>query len=387
MIKRDLTNQLKLAVKKFPIVGIVGPRQSGKTTLVREVFKKYDYVNLEELDNRQFAKEDPRGFLETHSSQVIIDEVQKVPELFSYLQTHVDRINKPGQFILTGSQHFLLMEKISQSLAGRIALFDLLPLSFKELEGAKISFPNYHEYIFRGGYPRIYSDNIDPKSWYSNYVQTYVERDLRNLQNVTNLGAFQTFLKLCAGRVGQLVNFSSLAQDTGISHNTARQWLSLLQESFIIFLLQPYYRNFNKRLIKSSKLYFVDTGLATWLLGINTQEQLKEHYLSGGLFENWIIAEYMKSRFNQGLPVNAYFWRDKTGHEIDLLVTSDNKLTAIEIKSGKTFNSDFIKNLNYWRKIAGKTAGKSRVIYGGSSNQKRQDINIYGWKSLLQICG
>jgi hypothetical protein len=387
MIKRDLTNQLKLAVKKFPIVGIVGPRQSGKTTLVREVFKKYDYVNLEELDNRQFAKEDPRGFLETHSSQVIIDEVQKVPELFSYLQTHVDRINKPGQFILTGSQHFLLMEKISQSLAGRIALFDLLPLSFKELESAKISFPNYHEYIFRGGYPRIYSDNIDPKSWYSNYVQTYVERDLRNLQNVTNLGAFQTFLKLCAGRVGQLVNFSSLAQDTGISHNTARQWLSLLQESFIIFLLQPYYRNFNKRLIKSSKLYFVDTGLATWLLGINTQEQLKEHYLSGGLFENWIIAEYMKSRFNQGLPVNAYFWRDKTGHEIDLLVTSDNKLTAIEIKSGKTFNSDFIKNLNYWRKIAGKTAGKSRVIYGGSSNQKRQDINIYGWKSLLQICG
>ena len=299
VIKRELAAKLKSAVKKFPIVGIVGPRQSGKTTLAKSVFPEYRYVNLEEPDVRQFAQDDPRGFLEIYSARTIIDEVQRVPDLFSYLQAHVDRNKESGQYILTGSQNFSLMEKISQSLAGRISLFNLPPLSYTELIKAKIKFSDYSEYIIKGGYPRVFSKKIKPSDWYPNYIQTYIERDLRNMQNLTDLGTFQIFVKLCAGRVGQTVNLSSLGQDAGISHNTVKQWLSLLQAGFIIFFLPPYFKNFNKRLVKAPKLYFLDTGLATWLLGIENNNQLKQHFALGNLFENWIILEYLKNRFNR----------------------------------------------------------------------------------------
>ena len=385
VIKRELAAKLKSAVKKFPIVGIVGPRQSGKTTLAKSVFPEYRYVNLEEPDVRQFAQDDPRGFLEIYSVRTIIDEVQRVPDLFSYLQAHVDRNKESGQYILTGSQNFSLMEKISQSLAGRISLFNLPPLSYTELIKAKIKFSDYSEYIIKGGYPRVFSKKIKPSDWYPNYIQTYIERDLRNMQNLTDLGTFQIFVKLCAGRVGQTVNLSSLGQDAGISHNTVKQWLSLLQAGFIIFFLPPYFKNFNKRLVKAPKLYFLDTGLATWLLGIENNNQLKQHFALGNLFENWIILEYLKNRFNSGKSTNTYFWRDKTGHEVDLLTVSEGKLSAVEIKSGKTFNRNYIDNINYLNKVSKEKIDKNFIIYGGETDQIRNNLLIYGWKSLPKL--
>jgi predicted AAA+ superfamily ATPase len=381
MIKREISSAVKQSAKRFPIVAVLGPRQSGKTTLVKAIFPKYDYVNLEEIDNRLLAKEDPRGFLENYNEYTIIDEIQHVPQLFSYLQAHVDSSNKQGQYIITGSQNFLLMEKVSQSLAGRIAIHYLLPLSFSELLTAGIIYKRFYSYLFNGSYPRLYDKNLHPHDWYSSYFQTYVEKDIRSLKQISNLSVFEKFIKMCAGRVGQILNLSSLASDVGITHNTAKAWISLLETSFIIYLLKPHYKNFNKRLIRSPKLYFVDVGLPVWLLGIEKIEQLTSHYSLGGLFENWVISEYLKSRYNKAKLFNGYFWRDKSGYEIDLLLEKGENLVPIEIKAGKTINKDYFKNINYLYKLSGcKKDGV--VIYGGETSQKRTNIKIYSWKQI-----
>lgn len=377
MIKRDLTSHLQTAASKLPAIGLIGPRQSGKTTLARAAFPDYAYVSLEDLDNRLFAMEDPRGFLATYSDPTIMDEIQKAPHLFSYLQTHLDQVNKPGQYILTGSQHFLLHHKISQTLAGRISLFTLLPLSTSELHQAHITFATSEDYIFHGLYPRLFESYLKPQDWYPSYIQTYIERDVRDLKQVTDLTTFQTFVKLCAGRVGQLLNLSSLARDCGITHNTAKAWLSLLETSFIIFLLQPYYENFGKRLVKMPKIYFYDTGLVCSLLGIQSASQLPTHYLRGELFENFIISEHIKQKFNRLQPIDYYFWRNKTGHEVDLLGITADSLIATEIKAGKTVTPHYLDNLHYFNKIhTGPKKLTSRIIYGGKTKQSFHQVPL-----------
>ncbi len=384
MIRRDLEQYLKRSVNKFPVIGVIGPRQSGKTTLVKSVFPDFAYISLEDLDNRLFATEDPRGFLDTYSSPTILDEVQKVPSLFSYLQTKVDQKNVSGQYILTGSQHFLLHEKISQTLAGRIGLFTLLPFAVTELENAHITFETYDEYIFHGMYPRLYEKPVTPADWYPSYIQTYIERDIRDLKQVGNLSSFQTFVKLCAGRIGQLLNLSSLARDCGITHNTAKAWISLLETSFIIYLLRPYYENFGKRLVKMPKLYFFDTGLACSLLGLQQSKDVSTHYLKGSLFENFVLVEFLKTKYHNQNPVDYYFWRDKTGHEVDLLAIKGSTLRAIEIKAGKTIASDYFSDLLYFSKIQKtKKSLNNQIIYGGDITQYQKGVTILGKNSFL----
>lgn len=384
IINRDIASRILTAAKKNPLIGIVGPRQSGKTKLAQMLFPNYNYVSLEDLDNRLFAHEDPRGFLETYHHRVIFDEIQKVPELFSYLQTAVDADSALGRFILTGSQHFLLHKHISQTLAGRIALFTLLPLSMAELASAHIQFPTYEEYLIMGMYPRIYDRKLRPDDWYPNYIQTYIERDIRDLQQIGDLSTFQIFVKLCAGRIGQILNLSSLARDCGITHNTARVWLSLLETSFIVYLLRPYYENFGKRLVKMPKIYFYDTGLACSLLGIQTKEQIATHYLKGSLFESFILSEYVKEKMNTGKLTEYYFWRDKNGHEVDIIEEKGNTLQSIEIKAGKTLVADDGAGLTYFTSLS-KSAKKrilpGKIVYGGSINQSRHPWNAISWKN------
>jgi len=381
-IKRILSNKLKQLAKQFPVVFLTGPRQSGKTTLVKHTFPKLTYVSLEDLDMREFAQSDPRSFLANYSQGVIIDEAQRAPELFSYLQSIVDQNRKPGQFILTGSQNFLLHHQINQSLAGRVAVLKLLPLSLEELKQKK---RNYEHYLYFGFYPKLYDSQISPTDWYANYIQTYIERDVRQLKNISDLATFQKFIKMCAARSGQLLNLTALADDCGITHNTAKAWLSVLEASFIIFLLKPHHQNFNKRLVKSPKLYFYDVGLAANLLGVTSPDQLISHYLKGDLFETLVIAEFFKHNFNLGQTENFYFWRDKTGHEIDCLIETAQQLTPIEIKSGRTISSDYFKSLNYWRKITRDEKQASFLIYGGETNQTRNSVKILSWKNLHQV--
>lgn len=385
MIARTLENKIRKLAKGFPVIAIMGPRQSGKTTLVKKTFPGYQYVSLENPDNRSFAENDPRGFLDTYKKGVILDEVQRTPMLFSYIQTAVDDANKPARFILTGSQNFLLHEKISQTLAGRVAILKLLPLSIAELKNKNIIYADPESYIFKGFHPRLYVQKIRPEDWYPSYIQTYLEKDVRELKNVSSLSLFQKFLKLCASRTGQLLNMSSLALDCGISPNTAKDWLSILEAGFIVFLLRPYYRNFNKRLVKMPKLYFFDTGLLCSLLEINNKKQLKGHYLYGNMFENLTVADFIKNQLHRGLKENAYFWRDKTGHELDLIFEKNGKINSIEIKSGKTVRDEFFKNIEFWKKISGKNAGKSFVIYGGDTDQKRKSAEVIGWNKTTAV--
>jgi len=290
MIPRELEKKLKELIQSYPVIALTGPRQSGKTTLVQELFgKTHKYVNLENLELRNFAKNDPKAFLQENQYPLIIDEAQYAPDLFSYIQVIVDENKKQGQFILTGSQNFLLLEKISQSLAGRVSIFHLLPLSLKELKEAHYNPLNLEELLFTGFYPKIYDQKLEPKEWYSNYIQTYTERDVRTLKNIQDLGTFQIFLKMCAARTGQLLDLTSIGNDCGISHNTVKDWLNILEASFMIFLLRPHFKNFNKRLVKSPKIYFYDSGLLCHLLGIESPEQIRTHYLKGGIFESFII--------------------------------------------------------------------------------------------------
>lgn len=386
LIIRKLTDKLKQLYQKFPAVAVLGPRQSGKTTLVRETFPSHKYISLEDLDLRSYAETDPRGFLSEYSGKVIFDEIQNVPSLFSYLQTEIDKAKKPGQFILTGSQHFLLQDNISQTLAGRIAMLYLLPLAIDELKTAKLSTDDLEEQLFNGFYPRIYQHHIDPTDWYPNYVQTYIERDVRQMKNIQDLAVFQKFLKMCASRTGQLLNLSGLAADCGVTHNTARAWISLLQSSFIIFLLQPFHNNIGKRLVKTPKLYFFDTGLVCSLLGIEEKKQLSTHYLKGGIFESFVISELIKARYNQGKIPNLYFWRDKTGHEIDCIIEEAQQVIPIEIKVAKTIVNDFFSGIEYWKQFTPYKSSKSYIIYGGDQNQThRKQATVLSWMNVDNI--
>ncbi|HRW63222.1 MAG TPA: ATP-binding protein [Bacteroidales bacterium] len=379
MIQRNAEKELRILSKQFKAIAIVGPRQSGKTTLARYVFSHLPYINLENPDTRRYAIEDPRGFLGNYKNGAIFDEIQRTPEIFSYLQEILDETKSPGRFILTGSNNFLLQENITQSLAGRIAYLTLLPFSLAEV--TTLAKQELNEQIFTGFYPPIYDQNLDALKWYSNYIRTYVERDVRQLKNISDLNAFDRFIKLCAGRIGQLLNKSNLAIETGVDNKTIDSWLSVLESSFIIYRLQPYHKNFNKRIVKMPKIYFYDTGLACNLLGINNSTQLETHYLKGNIFENFVISEYFKSKFHYGKLNNFYFWRDNIGHEIDLIIDKTVSIVPIEIKSGKTIHDEFFKNLRYWLKLAGEKEGK--IIYAGDFDQKRSEgIEVISWKNF-----
>lgn len=380
MYTRTLSDKLLQQASKYPLLAILGPRQAGKTTLAKLTFPNYQYVNLENLDLRTYAQEDPRSFLEQYDKNTILDEIQHVPALFSYLQAKVDTSSAKAQYILTGSHNFLLMQQISQSLAGRVAISHLLPLSLMEQHQAKIGFDSIEETMLHGFYPRIFADNINPYDWYNNYILTYIERDVRQLKNILDLGQFQLFLKMCANRAGQLINLSQLANDCGITHNTAKSWLNVLETSFIIFQIRPHYQNYNKRLVKMPKLYFYDVGIACALLGITSAEQLLAHQYKGALFENLIITDLLKQQFNTGLASNIYFWRDQHGHEIDCILERASELIAIEIKAGKTINSDYFTELTYWQKLS--SHNKTLVIYGGNQNQQRSTHSVLSWEQL-----
>lgn len=384
MITRVATEEVSKLATQFKAVAIVGPRQSGKTTLARTVFTEKLYVSLENPDTRTFATEDPRGFLGQYKDGAILDEIQRAPDLFSYLQQILDENPQTGQFVLTESNNFLLQENISQSLAGRIGYLYLLPFTLEETELAAQRIFSVEDKIFYGGYPPIFDKQIPPEKWLPNYISTYVERDVRQIKNISNLNTFERFLKLCAGRIGQLLNMNSLGVEAGVDSKTIASWLSVLESSFIIHLLKPHHKNFNKRLVKIPKLYFCDTGLACSLLGINKADQLNLHPLKGNLFENYIIGELIKYRYNKNLPVNLYFWRDNTGNEVDIIIDRGTSLYPIEIKAGKTVTSDYFKNLQFWNKIAGTEFGS--IIYAGQELQKRSSgVNLVPWNKLHEI--
>lgn len=382
LIQRTAEKTFNALLKQYPVVAVTGPRQSGKTTLVRHACPDKPYVLLEDLDTRQFAQDDPRGFLGQFPDGAIFDEVQRCPDLLSYLQGIVDSDRRSGLFVLTGSQQFALRSGISQTLAGRVALLPLLPFSLQALDGAGLVPESLPELLWKGCYPPLYDRGYDPGAWCGNYVRTYIERDVRQLINVRDLSTFQRFLRLCAGRSGQLVNLSSLAGDCGITHNTAKAWLAVLEASYIIHMLQPHHRNFNKRLVKTPKLYFLDTGLAAWLLGIQEPGQLALHPLYGALFETWVVGECLKVRWHRALETNLYFWRDRSGHEVDLLVDQGQQILPVEIKSGQTVAADFFGSLKRWQELAGEAAKPAVLVYGGRDQQWRSDCSVVPWRGL-----
>jgi uncharacterized protein len=370
MIQRFAENEILALAKQFKAIAIVGPRQSGKTTLVKKLFKEKPYVNLENPDTRNFALNDPRGFLSKYPDGAVLDEAQRAPELFSYLQQVLDESESYGLFIITGSNNFLLQENISQSLAGRVGYLNLLPLTLSEINEPKVSI---EEKIFKGCYPSLYSQstNIDPTKWYANYIRTYIERDVRLIKNITNLILFERFVRLCAGRIGQLLNMHSLANELGVDTKTISSWISVLETSFVLFRLQPYHKNFNKRVVKMPKIYFYDTGLASALLGVQNSQQLDLHPFKGSLFENMVIVELLKNRFNQGKSNNLFFWRDNNGNEVDVIIENGVQLFPIEIKSGQTIQDDYFKGIHYWNKILQQSNGY--LIYGGKEFQMRSN--------------
>ena len=385
MIKRLLGSKILEAAKKMPVIAVTGPRQSGKSTLVKEIFPDYKYVNLEDIEMRKFAKDDPKGFLKNLGNRVIIDEVQNVPDLFSYIQVLVDEEKTTGRFILSGSQNLQLMESISQSLAGRVAIFNLLPFSLEELKGTTFELPNYENYMLQGFYPRIYDQGLNPTTWLLDYIQTYVERDLRQILNVSDLGTFRQFIEICAGRIGQLVNFSDIGSYIGVSYQTINKWVNVLQTSFIIHLVRPYHQNYNKRIVKTPKLYFYDTGLACALMNLRTIDDLNRHFAKGALFENFIINEIIKNHLNRQILPKHYFWNAAGVHEIDLVLDSGGKLFPIEIKSGRTINSNFFDGFKYFQPLSGATPEDSYLVYGGDEVQTRSIAHVLGWNNLDKI--
>jgi predicted AAA+ superfamily ATPase len=384
MISRNATKALVALSRVFPVVAVTGPRQSGKTTLVKDVFKQKPYVNLEDIETREFAENDPRGFLAQFPNGAVLDEVQRVPSIFSYIQTTVDTKKDAGLFVLTGSQQFGIYQHITQSLAGRVASVILLPFAYNELKRARVAPGSLEEALLKGFYPPIYDRSLEPSVWYSNYVRTYVERDVRQMVQIRDLSSFQRFVRMCAARTGQLLNLLSLANDCGISHNTAKAWISILEASFIVYLLKPYFRNFNKRLVKTPKLYFVDPGLAAWLLGIREADQLLVHTSRGALFETFVISELLKKSYNDGIEPNLYFWRDRTGNKVDVIFDDGNTITPLEIKSGRTIAPDYFDGLMKWSRITGiKKSGW--LIYGGDKSQRRSDCTILPWHKVDEV--
>ena len=384
MIARTLQSTLRRLSKQFPALGVLGPRQSGKTTLVRMLFPSYRYINLESYEEREFAQEDGRGFLARFRNEpgIILDEIQKAPKLLSYIQMEIDERQEVGRFILTGSQNILLNQCISQTLAGRIALTTLLPLSIEELRNANKMPRSASIAIFQGFYPRIYQNELDPVVFADSYIRTYVERDVRDIKHIVSLSEFQKFMRLCAARIGQLLNISSLAIEAGLSIQTVKSWISILEATYVIFLLQPHHVNYNKRSVKMPKLYFYDTSLACNLLRLTTSDDVYDHYLRGGLFESMILSNLLKNRYHHGLPPNAYFWRDKVGTEVDCLLEEGLQIKPIEIKSSETINQGLFEGLLKWSELSGSDLDKASLIYGGFENQKRNGIQVTSWNSI-----
>jgi len=386
MYKRAISAQLIRSLKSYPVLTLLGPRQSGKTTLVREIFSQYDYRSLEDPDIREIARSDPRGFLNQLSEHCILDEFQRVPELSSYIQTIVDEPGNKRKYVLTGSNGLLLVDSITQTLAGRTELFHLYPLSVSEIIEHNFDF-TLNEFLFNGGYPRIYDLQLDPTKWLRNYFQLYVEKDIRLLTNITKIDLFEKFVKLAAGRVGQLINASSLSNEVGVSSPTISEWISALKSTYICFTLSPHFNNYNKRIVKTPKLYFYDTGLLCYLLGINSMEQLDTHPLRGNIFENFVVGEYLKKLNNSGNEINLYFWRDQKGHEIDLIEDRSTYLFPIEIKLSETFNSSFIKNILYLNKLQGDVIPPAELngnlIYSGANESKFKNIQLSHWRTML----
>ncbi|MFH1429560.1 MAG: ATP-binding protein [Candidatus Margulisiibacteriota bacterium] len=383
-IQRDIAPKLIELSKLYPVVTITGPRQSGKTTLVKKTFPDIPYYSLEDPDIRELAINDPRGFLQKSSKKIILDEIQKVPELLSYIQGIVDIDNISGQFILTGSQQFELAAGINQSLAGRTALLKLLPLTVNEIESARKKY-SIDEYLVNGFYPRIYDKKIDPTQTYKDYFETYVQRDLKQLINIKDLMSFRKFVKLCAGRTGQIFIASTLANEVGVSVPTINSWISILEASYIIFLLEPYYENIGKRLIKSPKIYFYDVGLASYLLGIENTVQVSRDPLRGALVENLVILELIKNRFNQSKDHNLFFYRDKHKNEIDVIIKSGHEIIPVEIKSSSTFHVDFLKGIDYISKIIPDRIKSSYVVYTGNIEQTIHSTSLINYKHLNEI--
>lgn len=398
MIPRTLQHIATERARSYPVITITGPRQSGKTTLARATFADHAYASLEDPDQRSYANEDPRRFLAQFPDGVILDEIQRTPDLPSYIQTRVDADPAPGRFVLTGSQNLLLLRPVSQSLAGRVSVLHLLPLSSAEIQGKPPldvrslgrTLPAHGAEprrglmgtLFTGSYPRIHETGIDPTTWLADYYRTYVERDVREILNVGDLEAFGRFVRLCAGRTAQLLSLSGLASDTGVSHTTARRWLSVLEASFLIFLLRPHHRSFNKRLIKSPKLYFMDTGLACYLLRIRSPEELRTHSARGALFETFVLSEMLKAYHHRGEEPDLYFWRDSAGHEMDALVDLGERQIPVEVKSGETVGGDFFDALRYWRRLVADESAPGALVYGGERSFMRDGFAVHAWSDL-----
>jgi predicted AAA+ superfamily ATPase len=382
MIPRLLESRLLKLAAQFPVLTVLGPRQAGKTTLVRKAFPEKIYVSLENPDVLDFAISDPRAFLAQYPKGAILDEVQRAPDLLSYLQGIVDEKKEMGRFILTGSHNYLLQEKVVQTLAGRTALLTLLPFSVNELKMEGIQSLEWH--LLSGGYPQVALNEVEREEWFSAYLQTYVERDVRLIKNITDLRTFRSFLNLCAGRVGQILNLLSLATECGISHNTAKAWIGVLESSFLIFLVQPFYKNFNKRTVKAPKLYFYDSGLLTHLLGIHSQEQLNQHYARGSIFESFVLSEILKKQSATQASRFLYYWRDSLGQEVDGLIEKNGKISPLEIKMTQTVRQDAFAGLKYWQNLAAEDSGPAFLIHAGPDSYERNDVKVLSWRDLAE---
>ena len=385
VIARTATPTIQRLARGFPVVALTGPRQSGKTTLARHLFKDKPYVSLENPDELEFARSDPKRFLGRFRSGAVLDEIQRCPTLMSWLQGIVDEHQVMGEFVITGSTQFELIAAISQSLAGRVGRVELLPLSSRELLAFEALPENLEGALLKGGYPALYVRDISAQDWFANYIATYVERDVRQLIQIHDLARFQTFVRMCAARTGQILNMAALAADCGISSVTAKQWLTVLEASYIITLLRPHHHNFGKRLVKSPKLYFIDTGLAAWLIGIRDSETLQTHPARGALFETWVISELFKERLNAGQPPDLYFWRDSTGHEIDVVFETATGLIPIEIKSGTTHVASWFKALKRWQEMAKQEGSSMHLVYGGEHSLEREDVKAWGWPDVRRV--
>lgn len=381
---RKIDSEINKLGKGFPVISVTGPRQSGKTTFLKHHFAKYAYFNLENPQTRELIASDPQQFLKQNPKHIIIDEIQRLPELLSYIQVHVDERQEMGSIIVSGSQNLLISEKISQSLAGRAAYQTIFPFSLSELQKHSLANDSYQKQALKGFYPALYSRDISPSLFYSQYISTYVERDARLIKNIQNLSQFQKFIGLLAGRVGQIVNVSSLANDTGISPNTAEDWISILEASYIAYRLRPYYKNVGKRLIKSPKIFFYDTGLLCSLLNISSHNDLAQHFSIGSIFENFIVSEIIKEINNTNKAVTPYFFRDNHGNELDLVLDTGHDLIPVEIKSSSTYSQSFFKGLNYWRNNINPEA-QGFVVYGGEDSQPIQQDTLVGWNNLAKI--
>jgi len=384
-VRRLLQPRLRALAKRFPVVTITGPRQSGKTTLARAAFPSKPYANLEAPDLREFAESDPRGFLGQYPRGAVLDEIQRVPKILSFLQERVDRTDRAGEFVLTGSQHFGLLDGESQSLAGRTAVAHLLPLGLDEVR----LFPRPPEdlltTVWTGGYPRIHDRGLPPHEWLASYTATYVERDVRTVLNVGNLTAFQTFLRLCAGRSGQILNLSALGADCGISHNTARAWLTVLETAFLVFRLPAFAKSLRRRLTRTPKLYFGDSGLLCYLLGIRNPEELRLHPLRGAIFESWVLAEITKARVHRGLEPGLCYYREHKGAEVDAILEDGARTVAVEIKSGQTVARDFFDGLRAFESATGARKLERVVVYGGDEPQRRTEARVVPWSEVASF--